>query len=708
ISRASGCGARQGVKVVALLVPHFGVVSHQICDITVRHVNSERLVVWRNGPGRDGWGMALALQSAGKDASWSNGSLVSYGRCGPSDYPLTTTMSLLRLLFQRSIERIDGAWCAYWRSMTSTAIRTRRRLGYRTLDEPSPTAIEDSNATTTSSSMIITRMGLLGLPPELIDDVLAALSSCDILATRLTCKVLDAAIRASSRIQYVLECAAAGVIDDELPGGPPHAERLTMLKRREEAWRLARPVRQSRIGVDFSPSSLYDFTAGAVVLGWRTEDGRRRTGALTSTMLGEGAHEDGNAWKTVKMADEVVDFGLAVLEHDLNAVLTVRWELDRFRAIYDLHFIRFSTSAPHEGAREPVVRVCEANASFERAMTLIEIVGPLLVILLVFPTIVGRGVDELYVVEWQTGAVHKVGTFTSHTYSSLVFLDPTTLLLPDNLAPTLNVMRLVRGPYGAFALEPLAVLCLPPLRDGATAHTTACRAEPNPTPSGLAHTRASSRPFRDDPARALVLLHVSFVAFPPAGNAFVRDVALLADRAALRRHAERGGLVPYGVWGEDARWIEGAGGSWITHACGRRHVYLGGRRRDRLRVCDFNPVAVRRERARVEEERERLVSTSLSSAEEEGERVDEEEEGEEEEEEEEDSGYGIRVVGKGAAEFSDFFEGPVWSGLEYVESTMDDRLAEGSAGLWMDEERVLVIQRDGMRNVSAIDVLTFG
>jgi hypothetical protein len=136
----------------------------------------------------------------------------------------------------------------------------------------------------------------------------------------------------------MVACSAAGVIDDDVhpdlpcedrsaPPGIPFADRLDMLHRREQAWRTLAPQRKRTLDVPFLPSSLYDFTGGAFVLGQRKDPGSRMsTQAFSSVVMHEAESAGDNSetvWKTVRLEDDVVDFGLAVLEHDLNAALTM-------------------------------------------------------------------------------------------------------------------------------------------------------------------------------------------------------------------------------------------------------------------------------------------------------------------------------------------------------------------------------------------------
>lgn len=166
---------------------------------------------------------------------------------------------------------------------------------------------------------------LLDLPPEILIQILSEIPSTDLLhSTQLTSRYLHHTIRNSLQLQYLIEAKFAAVEDN------PNsifvlAERLDTLRRHEHAWRNFIVGNQKSIAIGNRQLGLYDFSAGIYVLG---EEGggsvEYPTTALKYIALSPHASfsQAGPQWAKISVDHNIMDFGLAVMEHDLIALVT--------------------------------------------------------------------------------------------------------------------------------------------------------------------------------------------------------------------------------------------------------------------------------------------------------------------------------------------------------------------------------------------------
>lgn len=165
---------------------------------------------------------------------------------------------------------------------------------------------------------------LLTLPPELLLKVIHLLPIGDVGHLQLTCKHLRSLIEFSGFHTYTKQLCLSGVHDD-FPPGLSYFQRLKALKQRDENWASLRGSR-SIIGITipFQASGIYDLTEGVFLLGYKDDAphsaGTRGFCYTTLTTLEDDL--DSQTWSKVEFESDVIDVGLAILEHDLIAVMT--------------------------------------------------------------------------------------------------------------------------------------------------------------------------------------------------------------------------------------------------------------------------------------------------------------------------------------------------------------------------------------------------
>jgi hypothetical protein len=172
-----------------------------------------------------------------------------------------------------------------------------------------------------ATNVVFSTMMLLGLPPELLIHILSGLSSNDILFSALLVnRYLHDLIRESSLLQYYMETKYAGV-EDNPQSTMVVADRLKALRRSEYAWSNFVVGKQNDLPIMHRSGGLYDLTAGVYVLG---ELGNANPDYPTPALRYTNLYEDqgNNPWTRISVNRNIIDFGLAVREHDLIALVT--------------------------------------------------------------------------------------------------------------------------------------------------------------------------------------------------------------------------------------------------------------------------------------------------------------------------------------------------------------------------------------------------
>ncbi|KAH9170111.1 hypothetical protein EDB89DRAFT_1980645 [Lactarius sanguifluus] len=350
---------------------------------------------------------------------------------------------------------------------------------------------------------------LLDIPPELIVSIILCLSPHDIMSCQGTCRALCGVCK-DTALRYLVELERHGVSDDLRPG-ISYPERLLLLQRREEAWANLDFRKSVQVTVPFESTGIYDFTGGAFLLGTRLHSASRQPtiGYSYLTLPSLSSTDDQKLkWHGIGLGIQILDVGMAVHEHDLIVALT---------------------ACPHPLAEQPIIFIASISLILGHCNVLIEVVGEYLALLITFPWR-DANEDMFFLLRWKKGEAHYLRSSEWGAYSYFSFLTEDTLVIPNLLQNTLEIVRIVvdGSDDDIPRIVPLCTLGLPPLVEHASIVRLACRAEPNPTGSSpLRIPPRSSRPFRDKAADAIVLFNL-LIEFPET-----RPFAFVVHRRAL-------------------------------------------------------------------------------------------------------------------------------------------------------------------------------
>ena len=167
-------------------------------------------------------------------------------------------------------------------------------------------------------------ISLLNFPPELITRIFLYLSPLDIISCGRTCQILYGLCN-DSALRYLVQMERCSVSEDMSPG-MPYSERLRLLEEREDAWAMLKFRKSMQASVPFASTGTYDLDGGAFFLSTRLDCTSDQTtmgySYLALPSLSNAQHYKLD-WKEFNVEAEMLDFGPAVHEHDLIAVLTV-------------------------------------------------------------------------------------------------------------------------------------------------------------------------------------------------------------------------------------------------------------------------------------------------------------------------------------------------------------------------------------------------
>lgn len=164
-------------------------------------------------------------------------------------------------------------------------------------------------------------MQFLDLPTEIIIQIFVEVDPIDLFVTLRINHYLRALCLGSALLQLIMEEEVAGVERNELCPLTV-SERLSSLRQRERAWRSLEPRSTTTVPVFPRPSGIYDLTPDAYFVG---QGSLAEPWTATCVQYARLPSESGGVeqgWFKIGVGKSIRDFGTALEEHDLIALVT--------------------------------------------------------------------------------------------------------------------------------------------------------------------------------------------------------------------------------------------------------------------------------------------------------------------------------------------------------------------------------------------------
>ena len=266
----------------------------------------------------------------------------------------------------------------------------------------------------------------LGLPQELLIQILSYLPPKQLVShIQLVNRHLRDLVQ-TSVLQYEIATAFTGLLNNP-DSTLVTAERIEALRSYEHAWRNFAIKKHQQIKVLHPSSGLYDLSQGIYVLG-ESLGGDSEYPTLVLKWI--DLSQDAPSWQRISVDRNIIDFGIAVREHDLIALVTScvfnfpRWDLltddvnRRPKAlrgatrVTELVLLNISTGQHHVMTTQPVIHVTETTPLQGHCSIMLEIVGDHLALLLTFEghsqDEIGNHNDTFYLYNWRSGTLEFV------------------------------------------------------------------------------------------------------------------------------------------------------------------------------------------------------------------------------------------------------------------------------------------------------------
>ncbi|KAL1721561.1 hypothetical protein EV715DRAFT_288303 [Schizophyllum commune] len=311
---------------------------------------------------------------------------------------------------------------------------------------------------------------LLDLPVELLIRVMFYLDMQSLKAVARVNRQL-AVVASAPVLKKHYAMITTGMRDASDSTVPPD-DVLDELNAYEYAWRHYKPLCSVTCSVPRNTVGLYELSGGYMFLG---AAGRR---ALHYMPLPMPSHPTPQ-WSLLTIGENIVDFALALYEHNLVVAVTSHPDGQEGRDVLEIRLIDFPSGRPHPLAKQDRIFLCTSPADRHHPFLGIEVVGDTMII----ATHYSRFDDDnmtstLSFWDWKQGVKKMSFDAPKSSYTTFIFLTEDIVLVPNATNGTLEYWRIsttdTRHP------APLAVLHLPPLRTGVEYLDLACRAEPNP------------------------------------------------------------------------------------------------------------------------------------------------------------------------------------------------------------------------------------
>ncbi|KAG6907205.1 hypothetical protein DXG01_009985 [Tephrocybe rancida] len=387
----------------------------------------------------------------------------------------------------------------------------------------------------------------LPLPPDLMTQIMAHLHMPEYLSLFRAHPDFKIYIEHSLALQYRFRSLAAGVIDN------PHSahslpNRLGILKSLEKGWSQLSFDFQKDLRVAPQPAHtrIRLMNEGVFIMGKAT--GRVELSMIHCTDL-PSTQADEMDWTTIWMDEELVvlDFGFSVVENDLMAVVIIQRSTDSW--VMEVSLLQLSTGKPHPLAQSPVVFI-QHSKHMDAMHVQIQVSGNNMAI--ITQPLDPEDYNGIFMVfDWKTSITsivripfissvfpsslsfnasvpQKFDVFPKRIYTTLTFLTPTLLLLPNLHNASLDLYSIPSLPNPSLSASKLLSFNLPPLRENSTIVKYMCLGGPAPR----LNTEPCSRPFHTSGYESLIVLSMHISPFIPSYD----DVpTMVVHRYALAR-----------------------------------------------------------------------------------------------------------------------------------------------------------------------------
>ncbi|TDL15988.1 hypothetical protein BD410DRAFT_832321 [Rickenella mellea] len=469
-------------------------------------------------------------------------------------------------------------------------------------------------------------MTLLGLPVEVLSQVIERLGLKGILHCRQVCQLLRKLVDSSVSIQYTIELLASGALDGPLPLPSTSnttfskAHRLSTLRSLNTAWKHLHHPPNSFSIPNVNWPTAYELSRGLFIQDvnenwWVAWQGRPHSTLswldLPSSLHGvvraveaDGSNAEGEEprWMTHDFDFRVDGFCLDV-ERDLIVLVERRareWTLPHDSLSYTitcvLHLLSLTTFTHHPDAAQPTI-----SASFEYGVndytTVITLGGDHVALLLSTNIRDTECTNWFFLWDWTSGVrkdsdvVCEKGVIPQ--WDTVCFISHSALLLPDTLGSVLDIYTFTDEPG---SLVRAVSLHLPLQSQIARLMSITARSEPAPSSPHVcrldgSHANAprtyQRRPFTTDPESAIVVITMQY---STDENLPEPEQTLVAHRSTLLELARRDSrfvtsrpthvdtcqTLYWEEWGPlCARWGLSATPRWVCYTYGQRFVSMG-------------------------------------------------------------------------------------------------------------------------------------
>ncbi|KAG6844015.1 hypothetical protein H0H87_010602 [Tephrocybe sp. NHM501043] len=433
---------------------------------------------------------------------------------------------------------------------------------------------------------------MMDLPNDIVIKILAELNFHGYQKLRDAHPAFSAYLDQSPTLQYKFAAEVAGVIDN------PHSamtlsERIALLLDREAAWPDLHVDFVKEIHAPNDNLGRYILNSDILVFENMTHI------ALHHVTL-PSVETDVPTWSTIQMDPSltIVGKGFSVTENNLAAIITQREAPDYpNHRLTEIHFLQLSTGEPHPLAHSSVIVL-------ERSLFPVSGRAEIADHIVAITTETEDGSGRFYVVDWKK-SLTKLNVAISEGYdycSSITFITPSMLVLPNNLNATLDICLIPTSENASTSMPVVLSLALPTLAEDFDISSFWCCAKPDLTPSG---TPYSSRPFHASTAASIMVFRTAAIS---AIRGIYIGPTMLVHRSVLVdvcntyiERAAREGLgclrVDWEAWGPDVtRWLPTPNRPSIMNAsdqrCSRTLFDAQGNEAQEITIFDFNPLHI--------------------------------------------------------------------------------------------------------------------